>query len=747
MFGSTPRKVIALCIPVLFILGGIAWAEEDAGSQTTTVDQENTGDWWTRTSRGLPPRNFSTHIYGNESGVSSDAFHAARNMTWGSNDDIIANYTSGDDTLNYYGNVSLGNFQSVASYVVWEDGGTYKAMNGTTEQVEFSGTDEDAVMQNVLDNTDGIVFVRNGIYTFEQALEVKYNGTSIIGESRENTIFKRCDVIESAVSGSASSGQKDVTVSDASGFEVGQQVYIGEKSSTDDTWEINRIASISSNTITMETNLVNSYSDTNSDYVYTAFHVFEAYDKKEVAFANFYIDGNKANNYQYSQYDTSVTTGWTFRVQNGIHLNNSERCTVSNIHVKNNVGWGGIALSDGTSNSTIKNCWTEYAIRHGIILFNNVENNIVHSCRSNNNGDTGETFPRHNLILEYNAQGTIVHNCHFTNPPSNSNNIYTYDTSMLTINNCIFTTNRTSCHIRMGGPILNEKILISDNIFRNTETNGGRISTLTAVNNLVITDNQFFNPSDATSQDCITITEGGNSILISDNNFINGYRGVYLSGTKNVSIISNDFNNFDYGIQARTSGSTKCNDTVIQSNTIIGNGSYSEYGVMIRDGGDDNIISNNKIINIGSNPAVYTGTDTIRGSINNNHISHCKYGIQIQGGSPEIKHNYIVDITLNEIVNNANPDIAFNEGYTTENSGTFETTGMDGSKVNYTVAHGCDDTPNYPFITPRNETMSNCTYYIDHIDSTNFYIHIREGDGSALDASEIAKFHWEIDSN
>lgn len=82
------------------------------------------------------------------------------------------------------------------SYIIFIEGTTIKAKNGTTGQIEFSGTDARTVIQAAINTlTSGTVLVRDGTYTLNGSgtlLRIPSNIT-LKGESREGTILKVAD--------------------------------------------------------------------------------------------------------------------------------------------------------------------------------------------------------------------------------------------------------------------------------------------------------------------------------------------------------------------------------------------------------------------------------------------------------------------------------------------------------------------------------------------------------------------------
>jgi len=55
-------------------------------------------------------------------------------------------------------NISAFNLKSPASYIIWTDGSTIYALNGSTGKIDYSGTDAATVIQNAVDNGSVISF-------------------------------------------------------------------------------------------------------------------------------------------------------------------------------------------------------------------------------------------------------------------------------------------------------------------------------------------------------------------------------------------------------------------------------------------------------------------------------------------------------------------------------------------------------------------------------------------------------------
>jgi len=89
------------------------------------------------------------------------------------------------------GNISAFNLKSPASYIIWKDGSTYYATNGTTGLIDYSGTDATTILRNAIDAIDiGCIVIKsldNDEYVFNTAVTSK-TGVSIISDGAKINI-------------------------------------------------------------------------------------------------------------------------------------------------------------------------------------------------------------------------------------------------------------------------------------------------------------------------------------------------------------------------------------------------------------------------------------------------------------------------------------------------------------------------------------------------------------------------------
>jgi len=84
-----------------------------------------------------------------------------------------------------------GILKAAFSFLIWKDGSTYYAKNGTTQEIQYSGTNATTVINNAISSipTGGLVFLCDGTYNIDGTINVveKLN-INIFGESWETKI-------------------------------------------------------------------------------------------------------------------------------------------------------------------------------------------------------------------------------------------------------------------------------------------------------------------------------------------------------------------------------------------------------------------------------------------------------------------------------------------------------------------------------------------------------------------------------
>jgi len=187
------KKLIVAILALLFIAVNIS---SITPNKEITTMEENTNtipsydDWNWYKYEGNPIWG-STNI--SDTFLATDWIHLSNigNITWGANYDIQAFFNATSGMLEWIGkvnNLSIENLQATASYIIWTDGnGNYYAMNGTTELIEFSGTNASWVIQSCVDalpTSGGEIFFKVGKYNIDKTIDLSgKRGIKIIGES------------------------------------------------------------------------------------------------------------------------------------------------------------------------------------------------------------------------------------------------------------------------------------------------------------------------------------------------------------------------------------------------------------------------------------------------------------------------------------------------------------------------------------------------------------------------------------
>ena len=181
-------------------------------------------------------------------------------------------------------------------YEDWNDLADNYAGKATTLIVDVNGKGDYDDIHRAIDalpsNNAGEILIRAGEYLLTKALSIENRSDLVIRGVGKATRLKVADKVESNLTGNAASGQKNVVVVSASGFEVDQHVCIRDS----EAFEVNKIASISGTTLTMENNLANTYTTADGARAFTCHSaIYITGTSKRVKVLNLAIDGNRAN--------------------------------------------------------------------------------------------------------------------------------------------------------------------------------------------------------------------------------------------------------------------------------------------------------------------------------------------------------------------------------------------------------------------------------------------------------------------
>jgi len=291
-------------------------------------------------------------------------------------------------------NVSIGQGFGVgeADYIVFKgsEGNVY-AKSGENGQIMYESSEADDILNKV--SGTNITVALKGMLTLHRTWDLE-NGMTVKAEGG-NSGVRKMEQVSTTLTSDASAGQKDVEVDDATGFKAGQGVCIYDDYDN----EMNTIASISGNTLTMETSLSNTYEVDNNAAVETAFPAIRAENKSDVKVVGVEVDGNKANISQNEVGDHK---------QHGIAFKNVSDGEILYNHVYNNVLHGiqvfdsdNIKVVGNTSENNGRVDGAGYSVQAGILVFSGSKNILVamNNC-FNNNGN--------NIYLSYKLKNIRV---------------------------------------------------------------------------------------------------------------------------------------------------------------------------------------------------------------------------------------------------------------------------------------------------------------------------------------------------
>ncbi|MGD2200491.1 MAG: right-handed parallel beta-helix repeat-containing protein [Candidatus Bathyarchaeota archaeon] len=223
-------------------------------------------------------------------------------------------------------------------YQDWDDLADNYAGKAATLIVDNDGNGDHASIQEAVDalpSTEaGEILVRGGEYLLTQALVIEDREDLVIKGVGRATVLKVADKVQELLTQDAPSGQKNVVVSEGSSFEVGQHLCVRD----DSAYEVNRVASINGDTLTMEDDLENSYQVSNNGRVFTCHSaVYITGASKRVRIYNLMVEGNRGD----QEFDRE---GYYPEEHQG----------------------DGVRLSPTTENCVVEGCWIKSAAAHGV---------------------------------------------------------------------------------------------------------------------------------------------------------------------------------------------------------------------------------------------------------------------------------------------------------------------------------------------------------------------------------------------
>ena len=223
-------------------------------------------------------------------------------------------------------------------YEDWNDLADHYAGKATTLIVDVNGKGDHSTLQEAIDalpkTNAGEILVRAGEELLNKAAVVKDKEDLVIRGCGKASRLKVAAKKEESITSDAASGQKEVQVFNGGSFLVGQHVCVRD----DTQFEVNDIAQINGDILTMVSNLENTYEVADNGRVYTCFNgIYITGTSKNVRVTNLLVDGNRLN-------QEFGRTGMYPKEHHG-------DC---------------IRMSATTSHITIDHCWVKSAAAHGI---------------------------------------------------------------------------------------------------------------------------------------------------------------------------------------------------------------------------------------------------------------------------------------------------------------------------------------------------------------------------------------------
>jgi len=222
----------------------------------------------------------------------------------------------------------------------WNELADHYAGKAATLIVDLTGKGDYTTIQEAIDTLPpadaGEILVKGGEYLLTQAVYIKDRTDLVIRGVGKASRLKVADKVQELLASDAVSGQKNVIVADGSSFQVGQHVSIKDSTSE----EVRRIASIDGNTLTMESNLENSYTVAAGGRVFTCHcAIYITGTSKRIKLLNLAIDGNRANQ-EFDRY------AWYPKEHHG----------------------DGVRLSASTEECVVEGCWLTSCAAHNVCV-------------------------------------------------------------------------------------------------------------------------------------------------------------------------------------------------------------------------------------------------------------------------------------------------------------------------------------------------------------------------------------------
>ncbi len=240
----------------------------------------------------------------------------------------------------------------------------------------------------------GLVEIGPGEYLMHDSLHLRSNVT--VRGTEGKTVLRKADGVVSPLVLDGDFGEQQVTVKDATGFDVGNSVAIWDNGAGGFHTTVARITGRKGNTISIDRPLMSDCMVSSHATAATVFPVVSGYDLRNVRIENLIIDGNKAANvtltgcrgagiFLYRGFGTTIENCTVRNYDgDGISFQQSNDVTVLDCLCENNTELG-FHPGSGSQRPTVRNCVARnngtdglflcWRVRHGLFEDNLLENN------------------------------------------------------------------------------------------------------------------------------------------------------------------------------------------------------------------------------------------------------------------------------------------------------------------------------------------------------------------------------------
>ena len=274
----------------------------------------------------------------------------------------------------------------------------------------------------------GTVRVLEGTYLMKDSLHLRSNVT-VIGD--ENTVLQKCDSHKSLLVTDGDYGEEQITVADASGFEVGTGITVHDDNAGGFHTTVATIIASEGNVFVINKPLLADCMVHRNAIAKTTFPVISGYYVEDIKLENLMIDGNRENNeplngcrgagiFLYRANRVHVIDCVTHSYNgDGISFQQSNDIIVENCVSHNNASLG-LHPGSGSQRPILKNnrahnnggdglflCWR---VRHGLFEGNELKDNERHGISIGHKDS--DNILRNNIVI-----GNDKHGVYFRDEP------------------------------------------------------------------------------------------------------------------------------------------------------------------------------------------------------------------------------------------------------------------------------------------------------------------------------------------